>query len=136
MRCGFLGFNFVEDEELRADALMEASSSSSSSFSCWLKVKARRNRPLRPPLRIILALGVDSSMVARSLSSRDIRFSDAVKLPCDKGDGRAGRGVVEEEAEEGEVVVGDNEAGESVGGPLERLDDGVELALEEEEEFR
>jgi hypothetical protein len=30
-------------------------------------------------------------MAAISLSSLDIRFSAAVKLPCDKGDGRTGR---------------------------------------------
>ena len=34
-------------------------------------------------------------MAARSLSSLDMRFSAAVKLPCESGDGRAGRGTEE-----------------------------------------
>lgn len=45
-------------------------------------------------------------MVARSLSSRDMRFS-AVKFPCDSGEGRVGRGAgdgLEEEEEEPDVV--------------------------------
>jgi len=29
------------------------------------------------------------------MSSRDIRFSDAVKVPCDSGDGRVRRGVAD-----------------------------------------
>jgi hypothetical protein len=62
-------------------------------------------------------VGVGSSI--GSLSSRDIRFSAAVKLPCDNGDGRAGRGsgvkVDVAEAEEdvvSEIVVADD-GGES-----------------------
>lgn len=60
-------------------------------------------------------MGVGSS---RSLSSRDIRFSAAVKLPCDNGEGRAGRGIGAETDEEGtandvfEVVV-EGDGGES-----------------------
>ena len=48
-------------------------------------------------------------MVARSLSSRDMRFS-AVKFPCDSGEGRVGRGAgegfeeEEEEAEEHDAI--------------------------------
>lgn len=55
--------------------------------------KARRNLDFRPPLRDTIALGVGSSIAAKSLSSRDIRFSAAVKFPCDSGDGRIVRGV-------------------------------------------
>ena len=61
-------------------------------------------------------------MAARSLSSRDMRFSAAVKLPCDKGDGRAGRGVFDEEADEGveDVVEGEGEESEENVGEGER----------------
>lgn len=109
-----------------AEAFIEVSSSpSSSSLSAWtaLKDKARRNLPLRPPLRIMLELGV-SSIAARSLSSRDIRFSEAVNVPCDKGEGRTGRWEGVDEAGDGELAGEDD---------VEvRLD--VALELDEEEE--
>lgn len=47
-------------------------------------------------------------MAARSLSSRDIRFSEAVNVPCDRGDGRTGR-KVDDEAEVGVVEAVDDE---------------------------
>lgn len=83
-------------------AFIDASSSSSSSSLAFsslkvceaFKERARRRRPLIPPLRRADALGDDSIMAAMSLSSLDMRFSAAVKLPCDKGDGRAGRALV------------------------------------------
>jgi hypothetical protein len=63
---------------------------SSSEIACeGLMEKARRIRPLSPPLRMAAELGRGSSS---SLSSRDMRFS-AVETPCDSGEGRAGRGV-------------------------------------------
>jgi hypothetical protein len=37
--------------------------------------------------------GDDSIMAAISLSSLDMRFSAAVNVPCDNGDGRAGRAL-------------------------------------------
>ena len=45
-------------------------------------------------------------MAARSLSSRDMRFSEAVKFPCDSGEGRVKRGTGEglEDEEEADVV--------------------------------
>lgn len=45
-------------------------------------------------------------MAARSLSSRDMRFSEAVKFPCDSGEGRVKRGTGEglDEEEEADVV--------------------------------
>lgn len=45
-------------------------------------------------------------MAARSLSSRDMRFSWAVKFPCDSGEGRVKRGTGEglDEEEEPDVV--------------------------------
>ena len=83
-----------------ADALMEASSSRSASSS--LRVSLREveglNESARRNLDLILLVEVASwggeSIAARSLSSRDIRFS-AVKLPCDSGDGRGTRGAGE-----------------------------------------
>lgn len=93
---GVLSLNLLELPN--ADAFMERSSSASSaSCNAWaaLNDKARRSLPLSPPLRSILALGV-GSRGGKSLSSRDIRFSAAVKLPCDRGDGRAGRRVVDD----------------------------------------
>lgn len=72
----------------------------------------------------MLALGAGSKI--GSLSSRDIRFSAAVKLPCDKGDGRAGRGVetaadvdvgaVDADVEE---VVGVDDDGDSAAGRVD-----------------
>lgn len=67
------------------------SSSASLRTPLELNDNARRKRPLRPLLRTVEAPGVESSMAARSMSSRDMRFSEAVKLPCDKGEGRIGR---------------------------------------------
>lgn len=106
-------------------------SSSSSSLSVWaaLSERARRSLPLRPPLRIMLAVGV-SSIAAKSLSSRDIRFSDAVKLPCDKGEGRAGRGLGADEADAGEGTEDEEDVEDAAG----RLDVAVELLDEEDTE--
>lgn len=62
-------------------------------------------------------MGIGSSI--GSLSSRDIRFSAAVKLPCDNGEGRAGRGVGVDMDVEGTVddvfeeVVVEDDGGES-----------------------
>jgi hypothetical protein len=56
------------------------------------------------------ALGVGSNIAARSLSSLDMRFSAAVKLPCDNGEGLVGRttgfdaGVVAAWEGKGDVV--------------------------------
>ena len=63
----------------------------SSSLMVWeaLRERTRRSRPLSPPLRMAASFGRGSS---NSLSSRDMRFS-AVDMPCDSGEGRAGRGV-------------------------------------------
>lgn len=50
-------------------------------------------------------------MAAKSLSSRDIRFSEAVKFPWERGEGRARRCVLLDVAEEDTVevaVVGDD----------------------------
>jgi hypothetical protein len=61
---------------------------SSSEIACVaLRERTRRNRPLNP--RLAAEFGRGSS---NSLSSRDMRFS-AVEMPCDSGEGRAGRGV-------------------------------------------
>jgi len=62
---------------------------SSSVIACALRERARRSRPLSPPLRMAAEFGRGS---ISSLSSRDMRFS-AVEMPCDSGEGRAGRGV-------------------------------------------
>lgn len=45
-------------------------------------------------------------MAARSLSSRDMRFSAAVKFPCDSGEGRVKRGAGDGlgEVEDADVV--------------------------------
>ena len=61
-------------------------------------------------------MGVGSNI--GSLSSRDIRFSAAVKLPCDNGEGRAGRGIGVEIDVEGtdavfEAMVVEDSGGES-----------------------
>lgn len=82
----------------------------------------------------MLALGAGSKI--GSLSSRDIRFSAAVKLPWDKGDGRAGRGVgaaadvdvgaVDADVED--VVVDDD--GDSAAG---RVDVAVDAADDDDE---
>ena len=72
---------------LELDALMGSLSSSSSavcsSFNTWLGLKERalRRRPFRPPLLIMVAVGVASCMAPRSMSSFDMRFSEAVKFP-------------------------------------------------------
>ena len=72
---------------LELDALMDSPSSSSSavcsSFNAWLGLKERalRRRPFRPPLLIMVAVGVASCMAPRSMSSFDMRFSEAVKFP-------------------------------------------------------
>lgn len=81
------------------EALIEASSSCSivsSSFSTWavLKDKARLNLPFNPPL-LELSRRAASCKAPRSISSRDLRFSDAVNVPCESGDGLAGRGTAE-----------------------------------------
>jgi hypothetical protein len=82
----------VGDDEL---AFIETSSSSASLNACWaLNDNARRRRLFKPPLRTMAALGVGTRIAARSLSSLDIRFSRAVKLPWDKGEGRTGRAWV------------------------------------------
>lgn len=113
---GSLGLSLLELAP-RADALIDISSSVSSSASDWaaLNDSALRKRPLSPPLRSMLAVGVGSSI--GSLSSRDILFSDAVKLPCESGEGRAGRGSGVEigagEILDDEEVVAADEGGES-----------------------
>ena len=72
---------------LIADALMDSPSSSSlavcSSFSAWvaLKERALRRRLFKPPLLTKAAAGVASRMAPRSMSSFDMRFSEAVKFP-------------------------------------------------------
>lgn len=69
------------------DALIDSPSWSSSaicsSFNAWLGLKERalRSRPFRPPLLIMAAVGVASCMAPRSMSSFDMRFSEAVKFP-------------------------------------------------------
>lgn len=92
-----------------------------------MKDKARRSRPFSPPLRNILAFGSWSRIAARSLSSRDIRFSDAVKVPCDRGDGRTGRGVAELlDKDVAEWVVDEAVVVERDGDKAESRDDAVE----------
>jgi len=83
-----LALSLLELAPLMADALMDSSSSSSSavcssSFNAWLTLKERalRRRPFRPPLLIMVAVGVASCMAPRSMSSLDMRFSEAVKFP-------------------------------------------------------
>jgi hypothetical protein len=80
-----------------------------------LNDNALRNRPLSPPLRSMFAVGVGSSI--GSLSSLEIRFSAAVKFPCDNGEGRAGRAIGVEIGVEGTVdafeVTVEDDAGES-----------------------
>lgn len=89
---------------------MDASSSCSvsSSLRVWdgLKDNARRNLDFMPPLRDEVASCGGESIAARSLSSRDIRFS-AVKFPCDSGDGRVKRGAGEGLEGAADVVVGE-----------------------------
>jgi hypothetical protein len=67
-----------------------------------------------------------------SLSSLDMRFSAAVKVPCDKGDGRTGRAAATgRDGEDGEEV-----RGEVV--EMDELDEGLRLCgirWEEEEEL-
>jgi hypothetical protein len=68
----------------------EGAPEDSSSVIAWEALrKTRRIRPLNPPLRMAAEFGSGS---CNSLSSRDMRFS-AVEMPCDSGEGRAGRGV-------------------------------------------
>src|SRR6202035_1814319 len=85
-------------------ALMETSSASSSgegsggptsslNAEAALKERARRSLPLRPPLLTMAGVGMGS----RVLSSLDMRFSAAVKVPWERGEGRAGRGTGSEE---------------------------------------
>ena len=63
---------------------------SSSAIACGvLRERTRRILPLSPPLRMAAEFGRGS---INSLASRDMRFS-AVEMPCDSGEGRAGRGV-------------------------------------------
>ena len=86
------------------DYLCFSSSSSSCKVALAFSESARLNRPLRPPLR---GAPEGSSIAARSLSSRDMRFSAAVNVPCDRGDGfrRLTWGVVDDDVEV-DVVVG------------------------------
>ena len=98
-----------------ADALIDTSSSSASDWVA-LNDSALRRRPLSPPLWSMLAVGVGASII-RSLSSHDILFSATVKLPCESGEGPAGRGIsvemdVEEIPDDDEVITAD-EGGES-----------------------
>jgi hypothetical protein len=82
-----LALSLLELAPLMADALMDSSSSSSgvcsSSFNAWLALKERalRRRPFRPPLLIMVAVGVASCIAPISISSLDMRFSEAVKFP-------------------------------------------------------
>lgn len=46
------------------------------------------------------------------MSSRDRRFSEAVKLPCESGEGRARRGVADDSAEPVPVVDADADTAE------------------------
>lgn len=81
----------------------------------------------------MLALGAGSRL--GSLSSRDIRLS-AVKLPCESGDGRAGRGVgvgVDVAASVGDVVVGDVVV---VGGDGDIPEERVADPVDDDEPFR
>jgi hypothetical protein len=96
--------------------LLLASSGPSSSRRAEdeLRERARRRRPLRPPVRTMAGVGTGSS----SLSSLDMRFSAAVKVPCDKGEGRTGRAGSDE-------VDGAGGRGETV--DVDELEDGLRL---------
>ena len=61
-----------------------ASSSTSCNVAFALRESARRSRPFKPLPR---GPPEGSSIAARSLSSRDMRFSAAVNVPWDNGDG-------------------------------------------------
>jgi hypothetical protein len=124
---------------LSAEALIDASSSCSISDSSFracegLNDNARLSRDLRPPLREATALGCVDIMAARSLSSRDIRFSEAVKFPCDSGEGRVKRGAgeVEDVGEVAEVGVVEGEI--EVLDPEGRVEVVVAVDVEEEDE--
>jgi hypothetical protein len=118
--------------EWKVEALMDSSSSGMPSSLRAVKEKARRMRPLKP-LRPepVAALEEDSSMVGRSLSSRDMRFSEAVKVPWERGEGRGRRWV------DGEAVGEDEDAegwGRGGGGEEEEDWEGRGEEADEEEE--
>ena len=122
------------DFSLLVEAL-EVSGDSSSRRT--LKERARRSRPLSPPPLLVVCDG--SSIAARSLSSRDIRLSAAVKFPWDSGEGRAGRGVaVAPEIATAEVDVVDVVVADIVGERAKGREEAV-VAVDPEdeaEEFR
>lgn len=70
-------------------------------------------------------------MAAMSLSSRDMRFSAAVKLPCESGEGRAGRALTlpacDEDELEVEVTVDVVDAIDGRGAVLDDADFDVEV---------
>ena len=105
------------DLPVRLELLFGCASSSSSSRSVEpaLRDNARRRRPLRPPLR---TPGAGSSIAARSLSSRDMRFSAAVYVPCESGDGFRNAAALWAAAD-----VADDEAADGRDVPVDELDE-------------
>ena len=117
-------------------ALIDASSSSlspSSNDCAALKARALRSRPLSPPLRSIDAVGSGSRMAARSLSSRDTRFSAAVKLPWDNGERLAGLETGRPAADTGDTE-GAVEDGRIETDELDDEEEWVRLCLEVDED--
>ena len=78
-------------EALESSSSFLLSSLLSSSSLRALKERARRSLPLRPLLRPMpdADFEEDSRRAARSLSSRDMRFSEGLNmLPWERGEGR------------------------------------------------
>jgi len=89
---------------------------------------------LSPPLLLEEACD-DSSIVARSLSSRDTLLSAAVKFPWDSGEGRAGRGVaVAPEIATADVDVVDVVVADMVGDRAGGREDVVVVAVDPDDE--
>jgi len=70
-----LALTFVFDKLALIDVTSPASSSRKAGDT--LKARARRRRPFNPPLRSMAGVGAGSNW----LSSLDMRFSEAVKVP-------------------------------------------------------
>lgn len=69
------------------------------------------------------------------MSSRDRRFSDAVKLPCESGDGRVRRGVADDDAEPAPGVDADALEAAVVGSEGEgRIDVVVAVDVDDDED--